>query len=227
MEWTDIPLNLSAIQCLLENVALKWCAANLPVTTVEPAPTLIIAVCYALGLDEAQLCLMVKRLFLDPTHQVAGAIEHWLQSNALSHKKYLSWILNLGSKIDGLFLWLASLAAGIHLNIIHSNGVWTTRTGIPNLQDLSVAITLGGFLVVTEVLVNTLKKKMKDCDSNVFLDHMQVYQNFVLSPVVLNQPVQDLQSQCDEIGLVPFGEAMPLHVLLAEFARLHISEYCA
>ena len=195
MEWTDIPLDLSVIQCLLNDVALKWCAVNLPAATVEPAPTLTTAVCYALGLDETQLCLMVKRLFLDPTHQVANAVEHWLQSNVLSHKKYLFWISNLGSKIDRLFLWLASLAADIHLNIIHSNGVWTTRkTGIPNLQDPSVAITLGGFLVATEVVDGTLKKKMKDCNSNVFLDPRHVYQNFVPSPVVLNQPVQDLQS---------------------------------
>ena len=65
---------------------------------------------------------------------------------------------------------------------------------IPNLQNPSVAITLGGFLVATEVVDGTLKKKMKDCDSNVFLDPRHVYQNFVPSPVVLNQPVQDLQS---------------------------------
>ena len=228
IEWTDIPLDLSVIQCLLDDLALKWCAANLPMTTMEPAPTLMTAVCYALGLDEAQLHLMVKRLSLETTHQVASAVEHWLQNNALSHKKYLSWILNLGSKIDGLFLWLASLAVGIYLNIIHSNGVWTTRrTGIPNLQDLSVAITLGGFLVATEVQVDFMKEKVKVGDSNIFLDPIQVYQNFVPSPVVLNQPVQDLQLRCDEIGLVPFGEAMPLHVLLAEFARFHVSEYHA
>ena len=178
-----------------------------------------------LALDETQLCLMVKKLFLNPSHQVASTAELWLRNNNLMHKKYLTWISNLGSKIDRMLLWLASLTTRTHLNIIHVNGVWTTRmAGIPDLQDPSIAVTLGGFLVVTEAATDAKKKKKIDNLDN-FSDPRQVCQNFVPSPIVLNQLVQDLQSQCDDIGLVPFGESTPLYVLLAEFVRLSIAEY--
>ena len=74
-EWMDIPLDLSAVQRLLDDIAPKWCAANLPAATMEPAPSLTTALYYALSIDEDHLCLQVKWLFMEPDRRIADAID--------------------------------------------------------------------------------------------------------------------------------------------------------
>ena len=218
-EWTDIPLDLSALQRLLDNIAPKWYVANLPAATIEPAPSMTTALCYALLIDEDHLCLQVKCLFLEPDMRTAEVIDVWLQKHGYSHKCYLSWISTYGSKIDGLFFWIASLTCEQHINLIYANGIWSMRrSGILNLMDPSIAITIGGYLVAMSEVGDKLKKKDESIQ-NSFTDPRLEAGAFVLSLAVLNQPVKDLQSRCDEIGLVPFGELALLHVLIAEFAR--------
>ncbi len=74
-DWMDIPLDLGAVQQLLDDIAPKWCAVNLPATSVEPVPTLVTALCYALSMDKDQLRLKVKYMFLEPNQRVAAASE--------------------------------------------------------------------------------------------------------------------------------------------------------
>ncbi len=106
-----------------------------------------------------------------------------------------------------------------HINLLYTNGIWSTRkSSIPDLIDPSIAITIGGYLVALSTTGDKLKKVDKP-DLSVFMDLGLHADAFVPSPTVLNQPVKDLQSRCDEIGLVPFSEPTPLHVLMAEFAR--------
>lgn len=49
---------------------------------------------------------------------------------------------------------------------------------------------------------------------------MEVCDSFVPSPSLLNQPVKDVQEKCEEVGIVPFGMAVPLQDLLADVLQL-------
>ncbi len=121
---------------------------------------------------------------------------------------------------------MASLVCEAHVNLIHANGIWTTRcTGVPDLHDPAIAITIGGFLVACMTEGDKAMKKKQDLSQSPFQDPIVHYKDFVPSPAVLNQLVKNLKEQCDEIGLVTFGELLPLHVLLAEFAHLPIAQY--
>ena len=56
------------------------------------------------------------------------------------------------------------------MNIVHANGIWSTRhLGIPDLSDPSVAIMLGGFLV-TYNAPHISKEKEKSDIETVFLN---------------------------------------------------------
>ncbi len=85
-------------------------------------------------------------------------------------------------------------------------------------MDPSIVITIGGYLVALSVAGDKLKKTDEPIQ-NVFKDPGLHAEAFVPSPTIFNQPVKDLQSRCNEIGLVPFGEPALLHILMAEFAR--------
>ena len=149
-----------------------------------------------------------------------------MQNYGHTCKHYLTWISNLGSKIDGMFLWMASLVCERHVNLIHANGIWTTRhTGVLDLCDPAIAITIGGFLVALVYESEKTQKKIQDLPQSPFKDPKVNCRAFVPSPAVLNQPVKKLKEWCDEIGLVTFGESSPLHALLAEFAYLPIGSY--
>ncbi len=191
-DWTDIPLDLSTVQRLLDDIAPKWCAANLAAATTEPAPSLTTALCYALLIDEDHLHLQVKWLFMEPDRRTADAIDIWLQKYGLSHKHYLSWISTRGSKIDGLFLWMASLTCKKHINLLHTNRIWSTRkSGIPDLMDPSIAITIGSYLVALSTTGDKLEK-VDEPNLSVFIDLGLHADAFVPSPTVLNQPMKDL-----------------------------------
>ena len=50
--------------------------------------------------------------------------------------------MTLGGKVDGLFMWLASIASCLYLNLVYDSGIWTTRASEnPDLRDALVVIT--------------------------------------------------------------------------------------
>ena len=36
-------------------------------------------------------------------------------------------VMNCKSVVDGLFVWLAVVSQGCHINVLHAGGVWTTQ----------------------------------------------------------------------------------------------------
>ncbi len=53
----------------------------------------------------------------------------------------------MGSEPDGLFMWLIAQCLGTHLNLIHANGIWSTRcSGVPDLWDPAIVFVIGHYL---------------------------------------------------------------------------------
>ncbi len=223
------PLHLGVLQQLLDDVTPHWCEHNLPSSDLEVAPTLMSALMRATGHLEADLHLCVKWSLMSDSRKVQGALQTWLQQTSLTKARYLATVSNLGSALDGLFLWLIAQCLGIHLNLIHANGIWTMRRStIPDLWDPVIVFALGYFMAMPEVGVPDpdTDKKVDSLEVDLhFGDLWQVLDNFVPSPPKLNRPVQDLSACCDEVGLVPFGEPTCIQDLLADLVPLPQSEY--
>ncbi len=79
-------------------------------------------------------------------------MQDYLDTLGVSMPCYLSVISNVGSAIDGLFLWCLSCAKNMHINIVHAAGIWTTChcTNL-DLQDPVVVLTLGPILAATAI----------------------------------------------------------------------------
>ncbi len=61
--------------------------------------------------------------------------------------RYLSVCSNVGSPVDRLFMWLASFAFAVHQNVIHGDGVWTTRRmAVPDFHNLAIVFVLGYYM---------------------------------------------------------------------------------
>ncbi len=88
--------------------------------------SLVWALAIALNTSEVELQLAVKRLLLQHDPDVDALVDFWLQTTGIPMSCYLSVCSNVGSPIDGLFLWLASHAFSVHVNVIHGDGVWMT-----------------------------------------------------------------------------------------------------
>ncbi len=146
-EWNGAPLHLANVLHLLPEVAPRWCNDNLPHKLYETVGSLVQALSFALSTSEAELMLNVKRLLLQCNPDVDALVDFWLQSQGTPMIRYLSVCSNVGSLVDGLFIWLASFAFTVHLNVIHGDGVWTTRqTAVPNFCDPAIVFVLGYYL---------------------------------------------------------------------------------
>ncbi len=207
------PVQHTIFQQLLPDIAPRWCHNNLPTTGLESKDSFIHVLSYALNMSELLLHLTVKRFLLDLGRLVAVVVDAWLLQEGLTMLQYLSCVSIEGSQIDGLFLWLASHACQEHLNLVHGNGVWTTRTtGMPDLHDVVIVLTLDKFLasphvcVVQQLSKSAVKWGLPDSWAS----------DFVQTPCVLNSPICDLDLHLAEIGLVPSAAGpQPLHQILA------------
>ncbi len=185
--------------------------------------SLVHAVSIALGTSEAQLHLAVKRQLLQRDLDVDILVDFWLQSQSLPMTHYLSVCSNVGSPIDRLFLWLASYAFSIHVNVIHGDGVWTTcRLVIPNFRDPAIIFVLGYYMATPACIpVNESSKKVSD--SRSWLDYHDSLPKFVPYLCVLNGPVKDPENHCEEIGIQIDLIAQPIQVLLEDVVG---KDYC-
>ena len=189
----------------------------------------MLALTRATGLIEADLHLCVKQSLRSDSRKVQEILQTWLQQTSLTKARYLTAVSNLGSAPDGLFLWLIAQCLGIHLNLIHANGIWTMRRDtILDLHDPVIVFALGHFMAMQEVGAKdpNADKKADSMEVDLhFGDPWQVLDNFVPSPPKLNRPVHDLSACCDEVGLVPFGEPEHLQDLLADLVQVPQGEY--
>ncbi len=104
--------------------------------------------------------------------------------------RYLALVSNIGSPLDGLFIWLLVQCLGTHVNLIHSSGIWSTyRSGILDLRDPAIVFVIDHFLAVPGVLdvpdKSTQVKLGKAADYR-FSEPAEVMVNFVPCPPNLN-----------------------------------------
>ncbi len=159
-KWSGSPLHLSNIPCLLPEVAPKWCSDNLLHTGYETMGSLVHALTIALDTSEVELHLVVKHLLLQCDPNIDVLVDYWLQSQNIPLTRYLSVCLNMGSPVDGLFLWLASYAFSTYVNIIHGDGVWTTHhSAIPDFRNPAIIFILGYYMAAPTCQVTGSPKK--------------------------------------------------------------------
>ncbi len=146
---------------------------------------------------------------------VHALVDLWLQQKGLVLSLYLSVCSNVGTWIDGLFLWLSSFALRTHINVVHRDGIWTMHCmAIPDLQDLTMVFILGYYMATSGSPSTKSSKKL----THNWLEYQDSLPHMVPYPCVLNKPVVDLISSCDEIGLEPEGELLPLSDVLSQIA---------
>ena len=75
MDWTSILLHLGAVQQLLDKMATKWCADNLPHGFVETTAGLMLALEVAFGVSEIEACLHVKKMILEAGLEVKLVVQ--------------------------------------------------------------------------------------------------------------------------------------------------------
>ncbi len=123
MAWTAILIILDEMDSLEFKTAQAWCDKNIPTSDITFEDELISALTTTLRLGECQLWLLVHAEFLDKTSFAHATVQRWVESSDMTETQYLSCYSNLGAKIDGLFLWLATITTKTHLNFVHQNGV--------------------------------------------------------------------------------------------------------
>ena len=130
--------------------------------------------------------------------------------------------MTLGGKVDRLFVWLASIASHLHLNLVHDSGIWTTRASKnPDLRDALVVIIEHHFLAAATENKQVSEMAIKDGFNNP--DDMRV--QFTCHPFVLQNPVRDVASRYRDIGVETMGSPRPLQHLLAELCGLPTIQY--
>ena len=92
--------------------------------------------------------------------------------------------------MDCLFVWLATIVTRLHLNFVHSNGIWSSRASEkPDMRDALVMHIEGHFLSACSQNDQVLKEEV--CDG--FYDPLDTMPDFVPYPVVLNRQVKNLK----------------------------------
>ncbi len=144
------------------------------------------------------------------------------QPATLSEAQFLRIYSTIGSHVDGLFVWLASVATRFHINFVHQNGIWSScGSEVPDLRDAMVMHVEGHFISTPSTLEKVSKAEVRDG----FLDLLDTMPSFEHYPVVLTRPVRSLQQRCDEIGLTPRGKPCLIQSLLAELSGLNPIQY--
>ncbi len=124
--------------------------------------------------------------------------------------------------INGLFVWLMTVATGFHLNFVHTNGVWSSHASEnPDMCDAIVMHVEGCFVSALSQLTRVPKEEVRDG----FMDLQDTMDAYVGYPVVLTGLVWDLKYKCDETGLQPRGYPCPLQILLVELSSLVAVRY--
>ncbi len=142
-------------------------------------------------------------------------IEHWLMNHGVTRKEYLRRIVNRRAIPDGLFVWLACWAKHQHLNIVHSNGVWSSRKSeITVLTDATIMLIVNCFLLSLAMQwCNAMKEDPLYIQP--LCDPCETQSCYVIMPKILNRPVHDVNDCLQEIGMYATGPRMLIQDNLA------------
>ncbi len=175
------PLHFAAVQ--------SWCDQHIPAQDIIFKDDLVQALCLALGISEHDLCIRVQEEFLNPKSFCYTTVQRWTELCEMSSLQLLTHYSTIGSKVDGLFVWLATVVMHTHLNFVHDNGVWTTCTmEKADMRDTLTVDTEKHFLATPTQNGRVTKVEMYDG----FNDPDDTKAQFVDCPIVLNHPVRNI-----------------------------------
>ncbi len=199
-----------------------WCDKNIPTSDIAFTEDLVPALTTALQIEEHQLQLLVHQEFLNKASFAHATVQHWVESSNLTELQYLRHYSNLDNKVDGLFLWLATIATKTHLNFVHQNRVWTSHASEkPDVWDALIVSTQTHFLAARSQNGKLTKMEI----GNGFCDPLDTAERFVSKPVVLRNLVHGVAAHSSEIGVMMMGSPHPLQHLLTELCGLPVIQY--
>ncbi len=97
----------------------RECKHLLPEWKFHSVSLLVEALAHAFTTTEAELHLKIWDMLFGAHTPLDVVCDEWLLQAGISHKQYLSRVVNQGTVIDELFVWLAARSQGQYLNIIH------------------------------------------------------------------------------------------------------------
>ena len=149
-------------------------------------------------------------------------VQWWVQCASLMGPQFLLRYSTRGMTVDGLFVWLGTVACKQHLNLVHSNGIWTTQSlENPDLYNTTVIFSEHYFHSTQSLLPPLTKSEMKGALCNPWDTALR----FEPYPVVLNHPVRSVWEQYKEIDIIPIGPLQPIQCLLAQLFSLKPIKY--
>ncbi len=188
---------------------------------------LVDALAQAFAMTEDDMHKGVCELLYESHTDVARVVDTWLLDAGVSRKQYLSHVVNCGSAVDGLFVWLAANLMKQHINIIHATRIWTTRASeIVIMTNAALVFIMDCFLVVWKMHLESVKGS--DSDSEYIKPFVAVHETegyFVKVPQVLNNPVKDCCEKASDAGLELIGPSKPIQDLLADQLSCSVKDY--
>ena len=176
---------------------------------------MIEVLCHAFEVDKDHLHLDVKKVLHESYTEVAVVVDEWLLHTGATHPQYLTKVVNCKSAIDSLFAWLATVSQGVHLNIIHTRGIWTShRSDITVMSDPTIVYVLRCFVSTPAMHLIDPDKDQSSNPEYVFLfRHLaETQENYITIPCVLHKPVLNVQERLDKTGLKRLSDPTPFRI---------------
>ncbi len=145
----------------------------------------------------------------------------------VSHKQYLSCVVNQGMVIDGLFVWLAAQGQSQYLNIVHAGSIWTTQPSeMVVMTDPTFIFIIGCFLSMPRMNAHYNKDQSSNLDYVHPFCHPGVTEgSYIHIPPVLNKPVKDPTDRAFEADVVLKGTELLLQCLLANTMQCQVDDF--
>ena len=226
--YTSSPLHLDITQRILLAEGPDLCKRFLPEWKLYTSSLMIEALCHTFEVEEDHLCLDVKKVLHESHTEVAVVVDNWLLHTRTTCSQYLTKVINHKSAIDGLFAWLAAVSQGIHLNIIHARGIWTScRSDITVMTDPMKVYVLRCFVSTPAMhLMDPDKDQSSDPEYVALFRHpAETQEKYITIPHVLNKPVLSIQERLDKTGLQRLSDVAPIQDLLASLLQCSVVDY--
>ncbi len=128
-----------------------------------------------------------------------------------AHSILPKWSIISQQLIVCLLGWPVS--QGVHLNIIHARGIWTShRTDITVMTDPTIVYVLRCFVSTPAMHLMDPDKNQSSNSKYVspFQHPAETQENYIAIPCVLNKPVLNIQERLDETGLKRLSDITPI-----------------
>ncbi len=170
------------------------------------------------------VCELLYESYMD----MARVVDMQLLDAGITCKQYLSWVVNHGLAVDGLFVWLATNLMKQHINIIHATGIWTMRASeLVIMTNAALVFIMDCFLIVRKMHLDSVKGSESNSEYiRPFVAACETEGYFVQIPQVLNNPVKDCCEKAIDAGLELVGLSKPIQDLLVDQLSCSVEDYC-